>query len=153
MNDGERSAFDPLRFVFTFLAILLPVAMIWVAAAVAKTSKVMRDESKRLQSSIDAMRQTYVVQQQTAGMSIRPSIERKLDQIAEAQKKTESAIATFHTRRDGGKGGLDSTQKAALPRGDDSDGTDQPSLALGTPATELANPNYNFRVRSRGKLS
>jgi hypothetical protein len=140
MNEDERPTFDPLRFVFTFLAILLPIAMIWVAAAVSKTSRVMREEAQRLQTAIDAMRKTYVVQQQTAGMSIRPSIEKKLDQIAEAQKKTETAIATFHTRRETGKNDQDSTQKAALPRDENASVDNQPSLALGTPAADLVDP-------------
>ena len=90
---------EPLTFVFTALAILLPLAMIWVAATVAKTARVTREEAARLQAALDAMRHTYVVQQQTAGLSIKPSVERKLDEIAETARKTEVALTTFASRR------------------------------------------------------
>lgn len=132
---------NPLNFVLTLLAIFLPVALIWVAAAVAKTARVMREEAKRLQSAIDAMRHTYVLQQQNAGMQIKPSVERKLDEIAQAQRKTESAIATFTTSRPG-PAAAEPARKPALPARDGPDRAteDQPALALGTPAAEIAAP-------------
>ena len=46
-----------LRFLMTMLAIFMPVAMIWVAATAARASRVMREESNRLQAAIDAIRQ------------------------------------------------------------------------------------------------
>lgn len=136
--DGTAQV-DPLNFVMTLLAVFLPVALIWVAAAVAKTARVMREEAKRLQSAIDAMRHTYVVQQQTAGLSVRPSVEKKLDEIAAAQRKTETAIATFTSSRDA-DGTLPPGKKAALPRAGETLDDGQPSLALGTPAADIAQP-------------
>ena len=43
-----------LRFLMTMLAIFMPVGMIWVPATAARASRVMREESKRLQAAIDA---------------------------------------------------------------------------------------------------
>ena len=79
-----------LRFLITMLAIFLPVAMIWVAATAARASRVMREESHRLQAAIDAIRQAYVAQSQGRQLASEPSVARKLDEIAAAARKTET---------------------------------------------------------------
>lgn len=89
-----------LQFVVILLAIFMPVAMIWVAATAARSSKVMREESRRLQTAIDAIRQAYVAQNQNAYEVTQPSVAKKLEEIAAAQRKTETALATFSTVRD-----------------------------------------------------
>lgn len=53
-NPGPNAA--PVDFVMLMLAIFMPIALIWVAAAVARTARVMREEATRLQSAITAMR-------------------------------------------------------------------------------------------------
>ncbi|GGH35215.1 hypothetical protein SAMN05444007_10869 [Cribrihabitans marinus] len=116
----------------TMLAIFMPVAMIWVAATAARASRVMREESQRLQAAIDAIRHAYVTQQQRSVVTSEPSVARKLDEIAEATRKTESALATFSTTRRG------TVRPVAAPLGEAA--TDQGSLALGTPADELGEP-------------
>ncbi len=126
---------DSLRFVMTLMAIFLPVALIWVAAAAAKSSRIMREESARLQAAINAMRQTYIQsQQQPSG--VKPSVERKLEEIAAAQRKTETAIATFTSIRP--EPDAQAAEKPALPAGEEA--AEQGRLALGTPAEELVTP-------------
>ena len=128
----ENQSAGPLGFVMTFVGIFLPIAMIWVACTVAKTARVMREESARLQSALDAMRHSYIADKQAAGMAIKPSVERKLEEIAAAQKKTESAIATFTSRRDDGAGRASAAEKAALqPKAAEPAADTQPRLALG----------------------
>ncbi|NNK15671.1 MAG: hypothetical protein HKP51_02065 [Sulfitobacter sp.] len=125
-GDGAES----LRFLMTMLAIFMPVAMIWVAATAAKASRVMREESQRLQAAIDAIRQAYLSQQQGHHLRTEPSVTRKLDEIAAAARKTETALATFHSRREeGARSVVAPTQQAV---------DDQPALALGTQASDLA---------------
>lgn len=124
-----------VRFLITLLIVFLPVAMIWVAAIAAKSTRIMREESQRLQSAIDAIRQAYIAQQQGRDLSTEPSVSRKLDEIAAAARNTESALTTFQTRRD--------SESLARPRpsattGDPAD--DQPALALGTSAEDIAPP-------------
>jgi len=51
---------DSLRMILIIMAIFMPVAMIWVAVTAARSARVMREESKRLQIAIDGMRETYV---------------------------------------------------------------------------------------------
>lgn len=120
-----------LRFLMTMLAIFMPVGMIWVAATAARASRVMREESKRLQAAIDAIRQAYIAQQQGQNLGADATVARKLDEIAAAASKTESTLATFQSRRDA------STRLAPLkPAVVD----DQPALALGTSAADMTPP-------------
>ncbi|MDA7428253.1 hypothetical protein PGB28_07265 [Primorskyibacter aestuariivivens] len=122
-----------LRFLMTMLAIFMPVAMIWVAATAARASRVMREESTRLQTAIDALRHAYVAQSQ--GGATEPSITRKLDEIAAAQRKAEATMAMFSSTRDAPKPRPAPVEKPVAATGDD-----QPALALGTPAEALNPP-------------
>ncbi|WP_371224597.1 hypothetical protein [Roseovarius sp. 2305UL8-3] len=132
---GSEESGGALRFVTILMAVFLPVAMIWVAATAARASQVMREESQRLQSAIDAIRHAYLAQSQSQTTTSEPSVARKLDEIAAAQRKTETALATFS-----------STRPAAPPRAvvqpevvqvtDE----DQVVLPLGTPAEDIQPP-------------
>ncbi|HFQ15562.1 MAG TPA: hypothetical protein ENK41_04335 [Rhodobacteraceae bacterium] len=135
-GDGAPSA-NPLQLVMTLLAVFMPVAIIWVAAAAARSARIMREESARLQAAIDGMRHTYLQHQQSGGLGQSASqVERKLDQIAQAQRQTESAIATFtSSRQERAKPLVPAPPKAPAAPQDD-----QPALELGTQAEELAAP-------------
>lgn len=126
-----------LRFLITMLAICMPVAMIWVAATAARASRVMREESQRLQAAIDAIRQAYIAQAQGRDLGNEPSVARKLDEIAAAARKTETTLATFSTRRDAGVNDM-RVAPAVVPVADD-----QPVLALGTTAEDITPPLPN----------
>jgi len=117
-------------FIVTFLAVFMPVAMIWVAATAMRASRVMREESERLQTAIDAIRQAYVTQQQRAASTYEPAVGKKLDEIAESAKKTESAVATFSTARN------EPARGAATEAAPD----DQTTLELGTTAEDISPP-------------
>jgi hypothetical protein len=123
-----------LQFLMTILAVFMPVAMIWVAATAARASRVMREESQRLQAAIDAIRQAYIAQSQGHGINNEPSVSRKLDEIAAAARKTETALATFSTRRDASQAQTRPTP-TAVPVADD-----QPALALGTTVEDITPP-------------
>ncbi|SMY06845.1 hypothetical protein [Flavimaricola marinus] len=133
----STSGFDSLRFVMTLMAIFLPVAMIWVAAAASRTSRIIREESRRLQAAVDGMRQTYLADRQaqlntgSAGPSTAATVERKLAEIAQSAKKTETTLATFTSSRQ---------PSSPLPRRQTGPSEEQPTLALGTPAEEIGPP-------------
>ncbi|WP_204115686.1 hypothetical protein [Shimia biformata] len=138
LERGEQGAEpDSLRFLMTILAIFMPVAMIWVAATAARSSRVMREESRRLQAAVDAMRRSYLSQAQAKGSGggLEPTVTKKLDEIAAAQRKTETALAMFQSTRD--IGGI---RKAADPAPAQTEAEDQGLLALGTPAEDLSPP-------------
>ena len=123
-----------LRFLITMLAIFLPVAMIWVAATAARASRVMREESHRLQAAIDAIRQAYVAQSQGRQLASEPSVARKLDEIAAAARKTETTLATFATSRE-----RPAPQRAKSDE-TTAEGDDQVPLPFGTTAEDFALP-------------
>lgn len=133
VSEEGAGAVDSLRFVITLMAIFFPVAMIWIAAMAMRSARVVREESRRLQSAIDAMRQTYVADRQARGTGIEPTVERKLNEIARATQKTETALATFTTSR--GQMPPTPLMPAAQQVADD-----QQSLALGTTAEDIAPP-------------
>ena len=98
--DMGTQAGEPLVFVMILLAVFLPVAMFWVAATAARSSRVIRQESRRLQAAIDAIRESYLSEiQKGNGRTGDATISKKLDEIAAAQRKTETALATFQTTR------------------------------------------------------
>ena len=115
----------------------MPVAMIWVGATAARASRVMREESQRLQAAIDAIRQAYVAQSQGRDLGNEPSVARKLDEIAAAARKTESTLATFSTRRDAAQEEKRAAPAAAVVA------DDQPALALGTTVEDITPPLPN----------
>lgn len=124
--------------VMTILAIMLPVALVWIGATMAKTARVMREEAARLQASIDGMRQAYVNQAQAAGLGIKPAVEKKLDEIVASQKQTQAAVATFATSRSTPV--PSSNSQPALTQPGLAVGDSQPALALGTPTDVMGDP-------------
>lgn len=136
--DQTQSDFDPVRFLIILMAIFLPVAMIWVAATAARSSRVIREESHRLQSAIDAIRQAYVAQSQRGAVTgDASSVSRKLDEIAEATRKTETTLATFSSSRSVSQAPRPAPASPVVAE----DG--QSMLELGTPAEALAPPLEN----------
>lgn len=124
-----------LRFVIVLMAVFLPVAMIWVGAMAARSARVIREESQRLQAAIDAIRQAYITQSRTQEASTEPTVARKLDEIATSQRKTETALAMFSSSRPSAAQPAHSPIQAAQDAGDD-----QVALPLGTPAEEIQPP-------------
>ncbi len=132
---GSGPSLDSLRFIITLLAIFLPVAMIWVAATAARSTRIVREESRRLRVAVDAMRQTYVAERLARGMeSVQPTVERKLNEIAQATRATESTVASFAS----GRAAVARTTAFQSSRSAPVD--DQPKLALGTSAEEIQPP-------------
>lgn len=114
--------------------VFLPIALIWVAAVTSRTIRALRDEAQRLQVAVDAMRHSYVMQQQAAAAAVaaKPTVERRLEEIAASARQTETALATFTSiRRD----------QAARPAPAPAPVmAEQPGLALGTPAEDMRPP-------------
>lgn len=123
--------------VVMMLTAFLPLAVLWVTVTTARQVRALRDEAARLQVSVDALRHSYVLSQQAgAGRSV----EKRLDEIAAAQKQTEAALAVFVSRRDGTLSVPSADRKAALALPAADPRAEQPTLALGTPADDLREP-------------
>ncbi len=133
-GDGAQAVSGGL--LLEILALFLPVAMIWVAATAARASRVMREESRRLQAAIDAIRHAYVAQNQSKGAQSEKTVAAKLEEIAQAQKKTETALATFTTTRDRNA----PLREVGTSPADATVQDEQAALPLGTPADEIGPP-------------
>lgn len=133
VDGGDASA-----SIMTIIGVFLPIAMIWVAAILARVAREMRVEAIELRHSVEAMRQAWVSQQSNRSM---PMMEKKLDEIAQTTRQTETAIATFTSRRDAQATVASADKKAAFaaPR-PANPAEDQPALALGTPAEDMRSP-------------
>lgn len=119
----------------SMLIVFMPVAILWLAVIVIRTSQKMRQESQKLHVAIEALRKAYIDQSKMNGApATEASVTRKLDSIAESQRKTETAIAMFTSTR------LAEAQNAAIPNTAQPQAEHQPVLALGTPVEELAPP-------------
>ncbi|WP_297778592.1 hypothetical protein [uncultured Roseovarius sp.] len=133
---GGEAGGSALHFVIVLIAVFMPVAMIWVGATAVRTSRVMREESRRLRAAIDAIRNAYVTQSQTLGQTVDKTVSQKLDEIAAAQRKTETALATFSSIRVG----LPEPRPVLAPAPSPVDPGDQVSLPLGTSAEDMQAP-------------
>ena len=137
---SPRSADGTLGLAATLLIVFLPLAMLWMAVSTTRAIRALRDEAARLQVTVDAMRHAYVLAQQSGGGGVKPAVEKRLDEIAAAQRQTEAQLATFQSRRDSALSVPSADRKAALAVPRASTGQDQPGLALGTPAEDLREP-------------
>ncbi len=132
---GETSdSSGSIGFMVIMLTIFLPVAMIWVAATAARASKVMREESQRLQVAIDAIRHAYVSQNQNKHAVPEQSVAKKLEEIATAQRKTAMALSNFSIRA------ASEPEPAPVEPAPAPEPDDQVALPLGTPAEDLQPP-------------
>lgn len=130
-----------LGLVMTLLVVFLPLALIWAAITTLRSVRVLRAEAARLQATVDAMRNAYISSQQTGAAGLRPSVEKKLDELAQTAKQTETALATFTSRRDTGLTVPSADRKAALMAPlPGAAAEEQPGLALGTPAEAMRAP-------------
>ncbi|MCZ7675148.1 MAG: hypothetical protein M5U35_03620 [Roseovarius sp.] len=132
---GEGGA---VWFLVVMLAVFMPVGMIWVAATAARASKVMREESQRLQVAIDAIRHSYIAQAQNRNALAEPSVARKLEEIAAAQRKTQSALAAFSSSRAAAPAPAVAVSPSSRPQTDET--ASQTALPLGTTAEEMRPP-------------
>ena len=128
-----------LGLIMTLLMVFLPIALIWAVVITLRSIRELRAEAKRLQATVDAMRASYVqAQAQPSGM--KPSVERKIDEIAASTKEAQTVLATFSSRRDAALSVPSADRKAALVMPQAEPTVDEPTLALGTPAEDLRPP-------------
>ncbi len=130
-----------LGLVMTLLIVFLPLALIWVAVITLRSVRDLRAETARLQAAVDAMRASYLqASSQLQAAVLKPSVEKKLDEIAAATKQAETVLATFTSRRDTALTQPSADRKAALAMPKPDPEAEEPRLALGTPAEEMRPP-------------
>ena len=95
----DTGASGQFSTIIALAAVLSPVALIWVGLLSFKSARVMQEEAARLRASLETMRNMYQTQAQIAATAMGPNVERKLDALVRGQKQTESALASFSSRR------------------------------------------------------
>lgn len=124
------------------LAIGLPIVLIWAAIALLRIMSLLREETDQLHAAITTLRQAFLEQSQSAGQGLRTQMEKKIADLMDAQRQTESAIATFATRRDQAPAASD--EKPALPADQAPPTVPKPegqaALALASPPEDLREP-------------
>jgi hypothetical protein len=128
-----------LGVVMTLLVVFLPLALIWAAVTTLRSVRVLRAEAARLQATVDAMRNAYLLSQQTSA-AIKPVVEQRLEEVAQVTKEAAGVLATFQTRRDPGLSVPSADRKTAMAPPRPAPQDEQPALALGTPSEELRAP-------------
>ena len=94
-------SFDTMNFVITVLAVVLPIALIWVAAVAARSVSVVREESMRLQAAMDVLRQNYVELTQTKRLQISQPPAKPMQPSVPSAPKSQTAQPeiSFRTSR------------------------------------------------------
>lgn len=132
---------NTLGLIMSVLVVFLPLALIWAAATTLRSVRILRAEAARLQASVDAMRHAYIANQQSGRAALKPSVEKKIEELANAAKQAETVLATFSTRRDTGLAIPSADHKSVLVApAAPAPAEEQPGLALGTPAEFLRAP-------------
>lgn len=132
---GPDDAGDMAFGLMGLLGIIMPIALIWVAASAARTARALRAEAARLQASIDAMRAAYVDQQQRPALDLKPALAETLEALIQGQGQGSAAMGTpavFSSQRPMLPGADRPAVTQALPD------MPQPSLALATPVERTA---------------
>jgi hypothetical protein len=118
------------------LAVMLPVLMLLVAAIALRSARIMREETERLHAAISSLRHMYLAHTQAAAVVSEPSVAKKLDEIAETARKTETVLATFQSSRA-------TPTRLAIPSKAMEAVAEQGSFELGTSAEEISPPLSN----------
>lgn len=130
-----------LGLVMTLLIVFLPLALVWVAVITLRSIRDLRTEAARLQSAVDAMRASYVqTAAQIEAAAIKPSVEKKLDEIAAATRQAGTVLASFSSRRETAATLPSAERRAAIAPPTPEPEIEQPGLALGTPSESLQPP-------------
>jgi hypothetical protein len=124
--------------MLTLLMVFLPLALIWVVVTTLRSVRDLRAQAARLQASVDAMRASYVEAQAQAqpAATLKPSVERKIDEIAAVSRQAETVLASFTSRRDASLTVPSADRKAALVQPQPEPSAEQAALALGAPADD-----------------
>ncbi|CTQ49879.1 hypothetical protein [Jannaschia donghaensis] len=85
----------PLSVMTTILAVFLPVALVWVAVSAARTAQTMREESARLRTSMDTMRDSNAAHQKELREALSRDLDTRLAQLDTAHAVLAAELAAL----------------------------------------------------------
>lgn len=130
-SEGLSGPDASLRLAMMLIAVFMPVALIWVAVVAARSARIIREESFRIQTAIDSLRQIQIAQQALQGAP-EPLGEQQSVESAQNTKETENLVSGFTSRRE--------VSRLIVPRAAPQVPADQPALALGTTPEDMNPP-------------
>ncbi|WP_282093885.1 hypothetical protein [Epibacterium ulvae] len=122
---------DPLLSLWV---LILPILLIWACALNLRSSRIASAESAFLTAQLNQMQTNALNDAQTGTAASGVSMVQKLDEIAETARKTETALATFHSIR------METNRPSAQTRPPPPPQDEQGALALGTTAEDMTPP-------------
>jgi len=99
LGPGSAAAEREAHVASVLMAVVMPLALLWLGAIAARASRTVREESARLHAAIDAIREAQIAQGTALGATTDRSVAQKLDEIIAAQRKRETALATLSPAR------------------------------------------------------
>lgn len=87
----------PMGLAWTVMAVVLPVALVWVAAGASRTARRLDDESARLDAVLDALRHADA-ERRLAGSALRQAVEDRLGEIVRTQARLDAEVAATRAR-------------------------------------------------------
>lgn len=128
---------DGLRWVVGFVALFMPLGLVWVAASAARAARVLQADAFRMQTALNDLRQLQLAQAAllkeppaAQGRPVPPEPEPRAPETAFAQ--AGAPTPGFHSRRE--------VSRLITPRAAPQMPADQPTLAFGSQTEELAPP-------------
>ena len=135
LGPGSAAAERAAHVATGLMAVVMPVALLWLGAIAARAGHTMREESARLHATIDAIREAQIAQGKALGAPTDTSVAQKLDEIIAARRTRETAPATVSPARPPEPPGPARAAPPAQPQ----QGA-QEALPLDTPAEDTAPP-------------
>ncbi len=89
---------DPLVVIVAGLVMVLPVALLWIAAAATRSARRMRDEGARLEAAIDALRRDDAERQRVSSAALRQAVEARIAEVVRAQAVLAAEVAAIRGR-------------------------------------------------------
>ena len=87
---GPADSWGLVSMLWVSAMVLLPLALVWTTLSTARNMADLRAEAQRLQIAVDAVRHGT-----DPGVPAGPTIGRRMDDLAAAQRKTERAISAL----------------------------------------------------------
>ncbi len=126
------------KLLVQLLVMVMPFAIICLSITVMRTSRLVREEIRLLQTAIDTLRKTYMDQQKLNGQTNPDTfVLRRLDEISTTQRKIQNALTMYNTEL------VTSRQRTIFNPRDakhPNEKDNQKSLEFGTSTEDLQDP-------------
>ncbi len=122
-----------LEILLILLAVMLPLALIWIGAWVARTAAALREESRRLQLALARLERARAPADQADVGGDGADLGARLAGVEQAARRAEAAVLRLAGGEPAAPDPADPEQRPALPDRASAPAPDEPALALASP--------------------